>query len=493
MPKALFILLSAFLLSLFPGAVLAQSNQPPDYRIYVISNQLSADGAQITLELGIYNIGGAANVEATVFLTNATNGEQLGVERIRPLAAQDTETVTFDISTLNFPAGSAQSFQASVGVDEVEARGSATVGNNEARIGITIPQRAGAPAVTAAPAGATPGIPSQPTPGAAGTPAATIPPPPAPSPTPFTIKIGDRTISVPVPQIPQQFNLLGQQVNLNNPLHLGLLIAAGGAALLLLWVITVILRLMFYRAPVFTAWQPAYAITPFLDPNTPAGRRQLWQQHAQNDMLPGGAVEGNYHIRKLLQGSDGSNLGGWHITGMRISQYDMYGRVSRSHSIAPPGLVKRLDGIARKGRKMDEARVRRRVAPVAKDLLTLMHNRVKNRNLMLPLALDIRLRGMHGEVRIVFELHQCQRGMWRVIDTWEPEMTIYGGSIQENFTYTFYGKRPDEKPGAYRKRLQQELTFAFTNMIRQTPAAASANPPLSDQALSETSAIPPVQ
>ena len=102
--------------------------------------------------------------------------------------------------------------------------------------------------------------------------------------------------------------------------------------LILLWVISVIVRLLFSRPPTFAAWQPPYVITPLMDPNSTNGRRQLWQQHAQSDTLPLPCSPGSYMVRKLLIGSSGVKLSGWHVTGLRISQYDRYGRVARSQS-----------------------------------------------------------------------------------------------------------------------------------------------------------------
>ena len=130
----------------------------------------------------------------------------------------------------------------------------------------------------------------------------------------------------------------------------------------LLWVLTVIGRLMFSRPPTLPAWQPPYVITPLIDPNSTNGRRQLWQQHAESDILPAPCAPGDYKVRKLLIGSSGVKLAGWRVTGLRISQYDRYGRVARSQTVLPKKTVKALDRAVRKSASLDWERAHARCA-----------------------------------------------------------------------------------------------------------------------------------
>jgi hypothetical protein len=91
---------------------------------------------------------------------------------------------------------------------------------------------------------------------------------------------------------------------------------------------------------------------------------------------------------------------------MRISQYDMYGRVARSQTLASNRVVKRVDLVLRKASGKSPDKLERMLRPAANGLFNDFARRLK-RTPTLPVALDIRLRGLHGEVRIVFELYQC--------------------------------------------------------------------------------------
>jgi hypothetical protein len=60
------------------------------------------------------------------------------------------------------------------------------------------------------------------------------------------------------------------------------------------------------------------------------------------------------HPVKLLQGTDGRNLGNWKVTAMRLSQYDTYGRIARSQAVAERKWVKRLNNALRKRDSLPE-------------------------------------------------------------------------------------------------------------------------------------------
>jgi hypothetical protein len=83
--------------------------------------------------------------------------------------------------------------------------------------------------------------------------------------------------------------------------------------------------------------------------------------------------------------------------------------------------------------------------------------------------MDVRLQGKHGEVRILFELYECQNGQPSKLDFWEPEMTVMGKIIHENYTYTLYGQSGGETFREYRKRLPDDIMHALVDMLR-TPA-----------------------
>jgi hypothetical protein len=172
--------------------------------------------------------------------------------------------------------------------------------------------------------------------------------------------------------------------------------------------------------------------------------------------------------RKVLIGMNGGKLAGWRVTAMRISQYDMYGRVARSQTIAPKSVVNRTDWAVRKSARLSPKRIERTVRPAAQRLLRDFRKRIKHTP-SLPIALDIRLKGTHGEVRILFELHQCIDNRWQMVDQWEPEMTVLSGNLFENFTYSLHGQRPGEKWRQFDQRLQKELTQVLAVMIQQPP------------------------
>jgi hypothetical protein len=248
-------------------------------------------------------------------------------------------------------------------------------------------------------------------------------------------------------------------------------------------VITLILRALFSRPPTLPAWQPPYVITQLVDPNSTNGRRQLWQQHAESDTLPLPCVPGNYMVRKILIGSSGAKLAGWRVTGLRITQYDRYGRVARSQTVLPKKTVKALDHAVRKSASLDWDKALKATRSAAKALSAAYLKKVKKGSATLPVAVDIRFVGIHGEVRILFELYGCNANAWHEIDHWEPEMRVVNGSIHENFTYTLFGQYPEETGKQFRKRFEADLNRALAAMVQAPP------PPPAAEDTSETAAI----
>jgi hypothetical protein len=425
MRKRLLLLLLV-LSSTFP--ITAQP--APDYSIRNIRTPPSEE--EIVIQFEVVNNGAAASVPTNANVTIATTGQTVGVADVAPLGANEQSTITVRIrpNSPGLTSGDRVLFLIRVGIGDIENEDSNTVGDNSAITpAITVPAVSGAqPEI----------VPTQAT---------------TPAPTP----------SSPAPPVAVPFS-----IDFTNPLHIALIIGAGGILLILIWMLTIILRLLFARPPIFTTWQPPYVFTPLMNPNTTTGRRQLWQQHAQSDTLSLPCSPGNFMARKVLIGMNGGKLAGWRVTAMRISQYDMYGRVARSQTIAPKSVVKRMDWTVRKSAKLSPKRAERVVRPAAKRLLRDFRKRIK-RNPSLPIALDIRLKGTHGEVRIVFELHQCIENHWQMVDQWEPEMTILSGSLFENFTYSLHGQRPGEKKRQFAQRLQKELTQVLAAMVQQPP------------------------
>jgi len=423
------IVILALLFLLIPAAAAAAQGSAPaaDYGIRdVRPARYNPATGEITVAFDVVNSGAAAAVPATA-LVYLADGTEVARRFINPLQPGERVPVELRFLATDFPAefppGSSVSLRIAVGLDEVESSDSDTAGDNLARVSVEL----------RAPA------------------AESTPEPAAPS---------------------GALNVLGITIDTSNPVTMALLIAGGGAAIVLLLIALLIIRLLAPRKPRdFGAWNPPYAGLPAYDPLTTAGRRQGWQSFAQSDQPPlSTAGDGATHIRKLLVGKTGAGLDNWRAAGLRLSQYDQYGRIARSEVIAPRGVARRLNRAAQQGASLDAAGLLRHTQPVAGALVRRFRRQINQRTAMLPVALDIRFQGLHGEVRIVFELYHNQRGQWRIVDQWEPEMTVTEKAIRESYTYTFHGARPDETLKTFYPRLQNDIARALAEMVVRAPA-----------------------
>jgi hypothetical protein len=426
----MFRVAASVILFFMLAAPAAAQQTRPDYAIRNIRQRFSSSGTQAIVEFEVVNTGGPATQPASVDLAVIATGEVIDSDALNPLSAQGQFTVTFVFPASLFPPGSTQSLRAAVSLNEPEA----TDSNNFGTISITFPEQAAE---------------------------ATAEPIPEGTPVPRSS----------LEDVLRPINRVFAEFDPSNPVHIAVAVGIGGALLILLLLIFLIARLL-QRTPQFGNYLPPYANMLPIDPNTTMGRRQQWQQHAQNGSLPTPCIDGNVLPRKLLMGMDGSNVAGWHVKAIRISQYDMYGRVARSQALASGQWVRRLDGVLRKGATMNAERVMRRVRPVAKALVNEFGKRLNQRNSMLPVALDIRFQGTHGDVRIVFELYQCHYGQWQKLDGWEPEMTVVGKAIYESYSYNLHGLTPGESVKDFRRRLADNLAAVLTEMIKGTPVLA---------------------
>ncbi len=436
MLKVLYV---ALLLSFFAVSVVAQDATAPDYTIRSIRSRFIDDGAQTVIEFEIWNIGAAATVQATASLTVISTGQEIASDIVPPLKAQEIVTVSLRFPTDLFPANTVEVMRASVGVDEVEASGSQNVQSNSATISITFPS-VQSPQAT-----------PEPLPGEA--PAADI-------------------ISTATDFLSQY----GVKLDLSNPLQIIVIVSLCSAGLVLFLILFLLIRVIFQRPPDMGNWQPSYVNLLPLDPNSAAGRRQQWQTHAQNNVLPAYGQEGEYQVRKLATKADRTYLAGWKVDAIRLCQYDMYGRVTRSQMLAPRKAVNRLNGVLRRRAALDPTKASNRLRPVAKILINSFKKKWNERNIMLPIALDIRLKGKFGEVRIQFDLYQFRSGAWGLVDSWEPEMTVASKMIQESYTYTVYGQRPSETTREFRNRLQDDLTQVLLELLAPPVLTAAPTP-----------------
>jgi hypothetical protein len=433
MRRAIAALVFAFMFAL---PVLAQSG--PDYAIRNIRSRFADSGRQAIVEFEVQNQGSAANRPATVTLKLLSSGQQVATQIIQPLKSQEVITISLPFSAAPFSPGSTESMRVAVGVGEIEAEGSQNIQDNFAQISVTFPQRA------------------------ATTPAANLTAEAPPVATVVPASGGN-----PLSDLLRSFN-----VDISDPAQLAIVIAIVTVVLILLLLLILIIRLLFQRPPEFGTWQPPYANMPPLDPNMPAGRRQGWQIHAQNGSVPAQCSEGTFHVRKLPIGLDGAYLSGWRVTALRVSQYDMYGRIARSQALGTNRMVRQLNGLIRRRDRLSPEQVRRRLLPVGRGLVGVFRKRLNERNMMLPVALDVRFQGKHGEVRILFELFECRYNNWHPLDQWEPEMTVIGKLIHENYSYPLYGLRPGETPKAFRSRLAEDMVSALAEMVMPQSLAA---------------------
>lgn len=286
---------------------------------------------------------------------------------------------------------------------------------------------------------------------------------------------------------------------------------AGGAlalccvVLLIGALIVLVARLLKRPAPAFPVWQPPYVPPAMLNPATQAGARAGWQDHASSDALPYPCLPFDHAARKVLLGMDGVKLRNWRFEAVRAVQYDMYGRINRTQVIASKRMIKRLNqqlaksmprpGKAPRSTKAIVKSLQPSAARLANRLL-----RSTDRTPSLPIALDLRLTGDHGTVRILFELYTCADGGWQLLDTWEPEMMLRGGLIAENFSYTFYGRTAGESKRDLRRRLREDIAQRLGQMIAQPqpPPPAPSNtgtslPPEPPVPAGSTSPASPVQ
>ncbi|MBC8098563.1 MAG: hypothetical protein H7Y11_03915, partial [Armatimonadetes bacterium] len=235
--------------------------------------------------------------------------------------------------------------------------------------------------------------------------------------------------------------------------------------LLIVW-----LRIRLRRTPDFrAAWQPPYATVAPLDPYGTAGIRQAWQTTAQNNLMSAAPTPGALQALKLLLGSDGRYLSGWHITALRVIQYDQYGRVTRSETLATQRMVRHFDRLAQRSGRYPREKLMRQVQRPARQLAKQFRGKVTARSAMLPIALDVRFKGVHGEVNIVFELYRCDQPNWVLIDRWQPEMMVSGRTLLENYTFSLYGQLGGETLRDFRRRLPDDIARLLVELIGAQP------------------------
>ncbi|HEX2619010.1 MAG TPA: hypothetical protein VHL11_02655, partial [Phototrophicaceae bacterium] len=387
------------------------------------------DGTQIEIQFGVTNIGGPSTIATQAELIAFDGGTEprvVAITSLRPLAGNnDREILTLTAAASQFPPGSQQVFRIQI----ASLPGQPAITSDTLNISIEIPLTAGA--ATSIPVIVQPGV-----------------------------------GQLPLVVIPG----LGITIDLNNREQLLEVAGIVAAGLLILILFSLLLRLIFRRTPDFkSVWQPPYATVPPLDPYSTAGIRQSWQPLAQNNLITSPSTPGIHQAVKLLLGTNGHYLSGWTIVAIRLIQYDQFGRVSRTETLATSRMIRQINRLADKSGRFPYDRLVRMVKPTARKLAKLFGKKVTARSAMLPIALDIRFRGIHGEVNIVFELHRFETGYWQPVDRWQPEMMIAGKTLLESYTYSLFGQSGGETLRQFRRRLPDDLARILADMIGARP------------------------
>lgn len=414
---------------------------PRDYAVTNADVAFAPDQSTFTISFLVTNNGGPAVRPTDVSIVNVSaGGRVIQEDTLRILQPGEQAELSYTFTTNDFAEFETVELRIEVGIDLYELAGTAIARDNVATLNVTIPAGAPAPAPTTAP----------PTTG-------TRPPGPP------LVALGDDGSVIVAGR-----TFTGQEV----------LLGLGGllVAFVLLWLFSVILRLIFRGRPRFGVWQPAYASVPPVHTDTVEGRRQAWQMHAQNGSLLATPTEGTLHPIKLLENMQGEWLEGWRIVAARLVQYDNYGRVLRSQAIASKGWLRRANRIQKRRAHLTPDALMHQVQPLARALLKQFRGTSRNKNLFLPVALDIRWEGASGGVRIRFELYQHRAGTWQRLDEWEPHMIVVPARLQEQYTFTIHGQTGGEKRAEYFQRLQEDLRWLLAETLRDRTQRRSEAP-----------------
>jgi len=420
-------LLLGLILCLFTVATSAQTQSlAPRYRLtFIDGGGITPDQCRVRFSVGVNNSGGVPT-EAVQLALNSPVGILAAVD-VPPVNTGATVVHEVSVSLQGIPVG-AQLFTLSVQLD------GRTYGDTPAlQQNLTIPEM---PATCVTPARG--------------------------------------TFIVVIPFVNIKIDLLNPTTD-----ELAFLSGLVAVVLLILLLPLMILRRLTRRPPAFGGQLPPYATTPPIDPNSEAGVRQGWQMTAQNNLISVTPSPQAMASVKMLTGADGQYLDGWDLTAIRLSQYDQYGRVTRSVTLAHSGVVRALDRLAHNRKLLDMpdlekrgAQIERRVTPLGRKLAEALGKRITARSAVLPIALDLRLRGEHGEVKIIFQLYRCGNDSrtWGEVQSWEPEMVMITGVIHEMYTYTLHGQTQNESLKDFKRRLPLEISRMLSEFVAPSHA-----------------------
>ncbi len=433
---------------IFGSSAVAAQIEPRDYAISAPRVTFSDDGATAIISFVVNNQGGDAVEASRVEITEHQSGDMLATESLPRLPAGGEQSFRIEARLAELPAPDLF-FKIEAGIDDYELADSPIARDNVQIFRINKADAAAATGADPADLAARPAV------------------------------------DLYLPLVNIGINFLSDGVEINEVRYgSGDLLGFGGlilVALFCLWLLSLALRLVFRRPPKFETWQPPYAVSAWHDPNSALGRRQGWQFHAQNCMIDAPRAPNQVTVIKRLTDDNGVSLGAWRIQAVRTTQYDIYGRISRSEVVMPQRINKQLTRIARQAPVLDSDELRTAIQPVAQRLCRHALAAVEKQNRMLPLALDMRFEGALGEARVHFELYQYRSDAWHLIDHWEPELGKLGARIPEQFTFSLNGQLPGESYREFKSRLRDDLTQLLIGLLSERRHDSEADVQAPDQ------------
>jgi hypothetical protein len=276
----------------FGESVAQQIQLPRDYAVVNPIYEFSPDNSTFSIKFTVRNTGSATPDDSTIRIINLLDNSVMSQDVLPPIGSGGNVTVNLVFITANYPEGQLP-IEIQVGIDDYETADSPIADNNIVQISVPIPASSSAT---------------------------------NPDETPSTSSTFPLSLETLFVRGDEGVTIQGYYLPYETVLFIGATILV---VMIALWVLSIIVRSLTRKDPDFNAWQPSYANMPIIDPNSTEGRRQAWQTHAQNSIILAAPTQGTLHAIKALMGTNGETFANWTITGIRISQYDNYGRVSR--------------------------------------------------------------------------------------------------------------------------------------------------------------------
>jgi len=429
---------------LFSVASLALAKD--DVRDYAITTPLvdySSDGASAIVTLTVTNQGSDAVEESTITIAYNDSGRIVESVELPALAAEEVYPYSAELTLEQFPEGDVF-LKIEVGIDQYELAGSPIARDNSQLFRINVAEAREAAAIAGS----------------------------------SSDSISDYDLVVPLLNV--GIKILEEGIQINDSVFSGTQILVGilvlALGLVLLWFVSLILRLIFRRSPSFDIWQPPYTSEAYIGRNLLAERLMAWEYRAQNSAINAPCTPGQWEVVKRLVNAEGHTWSSWIIKAIRSEQYDIYGRLSRSESVMPRKIVKQLNKIAGRSGEMDDQQLNKALQPIAKRMSKAALRRIEKQNRSLPIALDIRFEGFAGEAHIKFELYQCGNADWGdPIVKWKckPELGMIGSRVPEQFTYSLNGMLPGENYREFKTRIPHDLTVLLGGLLYHHQSASA--------------------